>query len=365
MKHYLNWALSLALASALGCGTSGSVGGTGGAVATTDSAGGGSDTGSSTGSGDGTKNKAAIGTTTDSGGKSTVSVDKAAAKEDAQASANKIGAVNNGKDLILWVASTDNDGAKVLEVHIDTVKHPLPATGIPAGDMNSGAWVQYTVAGPAATGAYSSKGTGTIDITTCPTASGVAVVGKLNGVKLESDATAVGPKSYTLEGPFNLVYFGGGGALTCKAPEPKPDASGGSDGGTTVNAGAFKPPAGSTCDANPCDGGTNSSRGCCPYVPCMGTCITACGTTLTSCVQSCATGNPMEIQSCMMGCMDSYFKCQKGCLTSCNVSAGCNTAYSKLVDCENSAIANCGGESEDQTDKCLSEKCCTELKGAF
>lgn len=362
MKHYLNWALCLTVLSASGCGTSGTVGGTGGTAATTDTGSGGSDTAS--GSGDGTKNKAAIGTTTDSGSKSTVSVEKAATKEDAQASANKVGAVNNGKDLILWVASTDNDGAKVLEVHIDTVKYPLPATGIPAGDMNSGAWVQYTVAGAAATGAYSSKGTGTIDISTCPAASGVAVVGKLVGVKVESDATAVGPKSFTLDGPFNLVYFGGGGALTCKAQEPKPDTTGGSDGGT-VNTGAFKPPAGSTCNANPCDDGTNTSRNCCPYVPCMGECITTCGTAMSGCVQSCAMSNPMEIQSCMMGCMDTYFKCHKGCLTTCKVSTGCNTAYTKLVDCENANLEACGGESEDATEKCLTEKCCTELKGAF
>lgn len=363
MKHYLNWALCLAILAASGCGTSGTVGGTGGTGATTDTAGG-SDTGTSTGSGDSTKNKAAIGTTTDSGTKSNVSVDKSASKEDAQASANKIGAVNNGKDLILWVASTDNDGAKVLEVHIDTTKHPLPATGIPAGDMNSGAWVQYTVAGTAATGAYSSKGTGTIDVSTCPVASGVAVVGKLNGVKVESDATAVGPKSFTLDGPFNLVYFGGGGALTCKAEEPKPDAIG-TDSNGKVETGAFKPPAGSTCNANPCDDGSNATRGCCPYVPCMGTCITTCTTTMSTCAQNCGMGNPMEVPTCLMGCMDTYFKCHKSCLTSCNVSATCNTAYTKLVDCENANIDVCGGESEDATEKCLTEKCCTELKAAF
>lgn len=358
MNRTLPWALALALLSAA-CGTS-TVTSSGGGVAAD---GGGSDSAGGS-AGDSSKNKATIGTTSDSGAKSTVSVDKAATKEDTQAASNKLGATSADKQLILWMTSVEADGTKVLEVHIDTDKYPLPASAIPAGDMNSGAWVQYTVAGAAATGAYSSKGTGTIDISTCPTANGVAVVGKLSGVKVESDATAVGPKSFTLDGPFNLVYFGGVGALACKAPEPTPDA-GSTDGGA-VNVGQFKPPAGSTCDANPCDGGSNTTRGCCPYVPCMGDCIGKCATGLNTCVTNCATGNPMEIQGCMTSCIGDYFKCHKSCLTSCNVSGACNAAYGKLVDCEEKNAATCMQEEDEAAqDKCMAEKCCAELKAAF
>ena len=358
MKRTLPWALAVALLSAA-CGTSST--GTGGTAVAADTTSG-ADT--STGTGDSAKNKATIGTTSDSGTKSTVSVEKAATKEDAQAATNKLGATSADKQLILWMTAIEADGTKVLEVHIDTDKFPLPANGIPAGDMNSGAWVQYTVAGAAATGAYSSKGTGTIDISTCPTANGVAVVGKLNGVKVESDATAMGPKSFTLEGPFNLVYFGGVGALACKAPEPKPDA-GSTDGGS-VNVGPFTPPAGSTCDANPCDGGSNTTRNCCPYVPCMGDCITNCATTLNTCVTNCAMGNPMEMQGCMTGCIGDYFKCHKSCLTSCNVSGTCNSAYTKYADCEEKNAATCMQEEDEAAqEKCMAEKCCAELKAAF
>lgn len=353
MRNLLKVAGLLALCALTAtCAASGSSGGGGGGTTT------GTDT-TSSGGGDTTKNKATVTTTGDDNSKGSVDVDKSASKADTEAQTNKVGAANAGSQLVLWITSVSADGnTKVIEVHINTEKYQLPATGIPAGEANSDAWVVYTAAGPAATGVYTSKGTGTIDITSCPAKSGQAVTGKFNGVLADGGgAVAMGPKTMTLDGAFNLVYFGTDGGVQCK-----PASTGGSDAGGSVNVGSLKPPAGSTCDANPCDGGSNTTRNCCPYVPCMEPCMFKCANDMNSCAQGCMS-DPMNAGTCVMNCAKQVMACDQACLTTCKVSASCNTAANAYFDCENKNMDACG-QAEDQ-DKCMAEKCCAELKAAF
>lgn len=347
MQRYMHFALtlSLALATAACAASGGNSGGGGGGGGTYT----GSDTtsGSGTATGDSTKNTAAVGATSDSGQKDNVQVDKAAAKADVEAQTNKIGAMNAGEQLVLWIASTGADGSKVLEVHIDTSKYKLPATGIPVGAVNSDVWVSYTVANATGGGIYQSKGTGTIDINTCPAKSGLAVTGKFNGVKVEAEAAVGGPKSYTLDGTFNLVYFGADASLQCKPVEqPKTDA-----GSTTTPAG--------TCDGTFCDNGANKTRNCCPYMPCIQPCVQECSNSTISCAMGC-----MADQACAEKCVKDAFTCQNACFGKCNVSATCLAAAEKLSQCEDTNAKAC--QSENGTDdKCLAQKCCNEFKATF
>ena len=353
MHRYWTVALTLGIALALSaCGTSNSAGGNAGGADTAAAA----DT--AKGSGDPTKNVAVVVTTSDSGQKANVEVDKAATKADAEAQTGKVGATNAGSQLVLWITSVGSDGSKMLEVHIDTAKYPLPAAGIPVSDVNGDAWVTYTLAGAAATGVYTSKGAGTIDIDSCPTKSGMAVTGKFANVQVEGDAVAMGAKSYTLNGLFNLVYFGTDATVQCKpAEQPKSDTSSGS-----VNVGSLKPPAGSSCDANPCDGGSNTTRNCCPYVPCIEPCFLNCTNSVSSCAQGCAA-DPMNMMACMTQCVKGVVVCENKCLPACNVSATCMTAAQAYFACEDQNGEACSQTQSSET--CVMEKCCSELKAAF
>lgn len=324
-------------------------GGGGGGGGGTDAAsgadgGGGSDAGGST-AGDNTKNTASVNAKDEAGKTTEVKNDKAATKSDA--SGKVLGASNAGDVLTLFVTDGSGSGT-VLVVHIDSKKHPLPAKGIPVGEPATDVYVTYTSAG----GVYNSKSTGTIDIDVCPEKDGVAVVGKFNGVVVHN-VSPVGNKTVTLDGTFNLVYFGGAGALTCKKKE-----TGG--GGGKVDLGSFGKPAASTCDANPCDGGTNDSRTCCPYVPCLNTCFTACVKKVQGCVMGCG----MDM-SCPQKCMAEVFVCQAKCPVTCEVSAVCSSAIEKLNKCEAANASACQGEDEDKSKACLFDKCCAEMKAAF
>lgn len=365
MRTLLHLSAILALAAASACvggGSGGSGGGSGTGTGTgTDSAGSGSgsDTAGS-GGGNNTKNTAAISSTGDNGTKTDVKVDKPASKDDATAKQNANGAINAGKILNLLVTAAGADGnSQVLSIYIDTSKVDVPGSGIAVGKNGDAVYATYVIAGPGGNGTYSSTGKGTIDITTCPDKSGVAVVGKLNGVELGGDAVVGGPKSVTLNGAFNLVYFGGAGELTCKAPASTgggADASGGS-----VNVGSLKP-SGGTCNADPCDGGKNTSRNCCPYVPCMEPCLKKCFDDVSACIQGCAA-DPMNMQACATGCFGKVATCESACLTSCNVSATCKTAAEAYFKCTDGAQNTCASTGGDKS--CVTDKCCTELKAAF
>lgn len=299
-------------------------------------------------------NKASVATTSDSGAKSNVEVDKAASKADAEAQSNKLGAVNADKQLVLWISDVAADGTtQVIEVHVNTDKYPLPSTGIPVGAVNSDAWVTFTVAGPTGSGIYTSTGAGTIDISSCPAKSGEVVTGQFNGVVVAVEAVAMGAKSYTLGGSFNLVYFGLDGSLMCKPS---------SAGGGSVDVSKLQPPAGSTCNANPCDGGSNTTRNCCPYVPCMAPCIYNCSMAVNKCSQDCMA-DPMNMMGCMQKCVGELASCESACLTSCNVSASCKTAAEAYFGCENKNMDACSMSSDQ--DVCLYDKCCAEVKAAF
>jgi len=350
----------LATAACVGGGTSG--GGSSGGSSTTDGGSGGSDSGGAGGggSGDNTKNTAAVTTSGDDGKKSEVKVDKPATKADAEAKTNATGATNAGKVLHLWITSVGSDGSKVISIVIDTAKHKLPVKGLAVGTPPGDVYVSYTLAGAAATGSYSSTGKGTVDIDTCPTAQNQAVVGRFNGVELKGDAVVGGPKGMTLDGPFNLVYFGGAGALECKPAEVKPDVTSGGDGGS-VNTGSLKPPSGSTCNADPCDGGKNLTRNCCPYVPCVEPCMVACSSAVGACVQGCAA-DPMNMEKCALECVAKVTACNNGCLTKCEVSATCKSAAEAYNKCADAAFKTCGSGASDS---CIFDKCCSELKAAF
>lgn len=368
-------AISLLATACVGGGTAGT------STAATSSSSGASSSGASSSSGSGsssssggttgdnTKNTASVKSTDDSGKKEDVKVDAAAKKEDvAGASAAQNGASNAEKELILYVTEGSKTAGKVLTVHIDTAKHQLPKKGIKLGAALSDAWVSYAISSATAVGSYESDGTGTIDIDTCPDKEGLAVVGALHGVKVLGKAVATGPAHFMLDGPFNLVYFGGAGALNCKPPETSSSSgstSGGSSSGGSVELTAFKKPAKATCDANPCDGGSNTSRNCCPYMPCIEKEYTACGQAALPCFFGCT--NPADA-TCPTTCQTKMFACFAAAPEKCDVSAACNAAFGPLMKCQETNSAQCKTISEgddDAADACLFDKCCTEMKAAF
>jgi hypothetical protein len=332
--------LAIALA-APACTTS--TGGGGTYAATTD-AGAGADGSAGGGSGgDSTKNKATIAAKDDDGATTEVKADKPADKGDAEA--KSLGATNADKMLQLYIA--DASGT-LITAFIDTEKHALPAKGIAVGEVNSDVFVTYAGAGAI----LNSKAGGSIDIDVCPTKAGEPVTGRFSAVVVVNEGP-VGPAKLTLDGPFNLVYFGGAGAIACTPP-----ASGGGGGGGKVDVGTLGKPAGASCDANPCDGGNNSTRNCCPYVPCVEPCLVKCANE----AQTCFTGCGFDFD-CPVGCQSKFVACSDACADSCNVDATCKAALGKLNQCEEANDAVCS-DSED-AEVCSFDKCCAEWKAAF
>jgi len=334
------------------------------AAACSSSSSGGSGGGGSTTKGDTTKNTSTVTAKGDTGTSVDMKVEKPVDKGDADT--KTLGASNAGKQLVLYVTKASTTGSSVLNVFIDTEKHPLPATGIPVGAENSDAWVLLTLAG-ATTGTFLSKDKGTIDIDLCPTAQGAALTGKFNGVVVYNPAP-VGDKEFTLDGPFNLVYFGGAGALTCK-----PTTTGGTDAGTSgggadagsgggkSDMGKLAKPAGATCDANPCDGGANTSRNCCPVMPCIAPCYEKCATDSQKCATACRAD-----MGCAMGCVTTVMACLDKCPKDCNASAACENAIKAYNQCGMNNSSACDGTgTEEQDDACIFDKCCAEVKAAF
>ncbi|MCB9739651.1 MAG: hypothetical protein H6747_10310 [Deltaproteobacteria bacterium] len=339
--------LAVVATLAAGCGTTTGGGGgvyAGGSDASSDGSTGGGGGGGGSSTGDATKNSATITAKDESGSSTQVKAEKSADKGDAE---NKIlGASNADKMLQLFV--TDATGT-IVTAFIDTEKHPLPKKGIPVGEPNGEAWVTYAGAGAV----LNSKAGGSIDIDVCPTKAGEPVVGAFKGVVLANEAP-LGPKQLTLDGPFNLVYWGGAGQVACTPPT----TGGGGGGGGSVEMGSLGKPSGASCDANPCDGGSNTSRNCCPYVPCLEPCMTKCVTDAQSCFMGC--GFDFE---CPQGCQAKAVACMGACMTSCNVDATCKGALEKLNTCEAGQEEVCAEASDP--DVCTFDKCCSEWKAAF
>jgi hypothetical protein len=330
---------SMVLLSA--CGTT--AGGGGGTYVATDATGGNDSgsTGGGTTTGDSTRNTATIATKDPSGTTQEVKADKPAAKGDADT--KSLGAANADKLLQLYIA--DANGT-LITAFIDTEKHPLPAKGIPVGEVSTEVYVTYAGAGAVLT----SKAGGSIDIDACPTKGGEPVVGRFNGVVVVNVAP-IGPTQLTLDGPFNLVYWGGAGVIACTPPTTN-------TGGGKVEMGSLGKPAGASCDANPCDGGSNTTRGCCPYVPCIEPCVLKCATEAQSCFLGC--GFDFE---CPTACQGKAVACNLACETSCNVSATCKDALGKLNSCEEAQDAVCGEANDPDT--CTFDACCPQWKAAF
>lgn len=344
------------LVSVGGCAASTSPNAAGAGVSTDAAGDAGSGTAGSGGSGGSpTQHSASVTAQADNGSSQQVSVSQPAQQADVEASVNKVGAVSVGSQLVLWMADVGADGsAKVLEIHIDTAKNPLPASNIAVGKVDADVWVSYTVSGPSGAGIYLSSGKGTIDVTTCPSKGGTAAVGKLNSVVVSAEGGAVGPSSVTLNGTFSLAFFGQDGDLTCK-----PSQTG---GGGSVDTGGLKPSAASTCNADPCDGGSNTTRNCCPYVPCMSPCIATCADTVNGCVQGCMA-DPFNAMACVQQCFKQLVTCETACLDKCNVSASCKVAANAYFGCQDKNADACM-QAED-SDACIDDKCCGELKAAF
>ncbi len=259
--------------------------------------------------------------------------------------AKQLGAMATDKILTLYIS----DATSLITITIDTDKYPLPATGIKAGATGSGAEVVYV----GVAGSFSSDGTGgTIDVSNCPSdANNTVTVGTLKDVVV-SGVTATGAGKLTLNGTFNLVYFGGYGNLKCTAPAVKEDA------GSTTDTG---PTTGGSCGYTQC---TDPTKNCCPYGACLAPCVQDCAMTVMTCMQNCAM-NPMDT-ACPTNCLADEVTCDDACMTKCNVSAACKTAYSVLSACTQKAdSAGCGAKEGEAKDTCEIDACCVEFKAAF
>jgi hypothetical protein len=331
---------SFALVTA--CTSSAGNGGGVAATGTTDTTSSGADTSTAS-----DKNKATISAKDDSGKSDPVSVDKTASKADSQASGStKIGAMNAGKQLVLYVASSTS----FLEVHVNTEKFPLPMNGIPLGAPNSDAWATYSLVGPTTAAILNSKDTGTLDITGCPDKEGAAAVGKLNGVVVVNEAP-IGPKTVTLDGTFHLVYFGGAGELACTVTPPVTDKDAGSTDTSLAKGG--------TCAFQLCDGDPKSTRHCCKYFPCMDPCTLQCGLDAQKCVQACSPSDPM----CAMTCGSNIGTCIDACFSKCGVDAECKQNYGAVEQCKQDKGVQC--EGGDVACPATIDACCDAYKAAF
>ena len=355
--------VAAAVAALAACGSNST--GTGGGVAPADTSGGGGVDGGGQATGDSTKNKADLSLTPDGAAAEVIKGEKPASKDDA--TAKTWGATNADAMVNMFITEAGAAGSKVITIFVDSSKNPLPATGIPVGDVDSAAWVTYTVATTALTGTFISKDKGTIDVSPCP-AEGKALVGTLKGVVLyDPNPVPLGPKSITLDGTFNLVFFGGGGAVKCKEIPKDVDAgstgTGDKDAGATAAKSPFAPPAGSTCKTDPCDGGTNTTRMCCPAADCIYSCTYACAGEVEKCTQAC---NPTDFQ-CAIGCVGKLVECTDGCPDKCGATADCKTKLAALNKCsqDNEDKCSADGMSEEQEDICYADACCAELTAAF
>lgn len=353
MKYLIPLAL-VGLVGLSACGSStGSGGGGGGTYVPTGSqdTGSGLDSASSTGGQDNAKNKAAIEAKDDSGKADTVKVDKPASKDEAggQDASKKLGAMNAGKQLVLFVSTATS----YMEVHVNTEKYPLPMNGIPVGEPASDAWVTYTVVSPTGAAILNSKDKGTIDISACPDKSGVAAVGKLNGVVVYNDPNSpFSPKNATLTGSFNLVYFGGAGEIACTVTPPVATQ----DAGSTESHLAK----GSNCNFQMCDGDPKNQRHCCKYIPCLDPCMVKCVTDTLACTQACT--DPMDF-GCQMACQDKIATCSNACFTSCGVDQACKSGLEAVGQCSDQKQVQCeGGWFECGA---LVDACCDQVKAAF
>ncbi len=345
--------LALAGLACLGACTSNTGAGGGGTYVPTGSqdSTSGLDAASGTGSQDNSKNKAAIEAKDDSGKAASVSVDKAASKDDTSGAdaSKKVGAISAGKQLVLFVSTATS----YMEVHVNTEKYPLPMNGIPVGEPSSDAWVTYTVVSPTSAAILNSKDKGTIDISVCPDKSGVAAVGKLNGVVVyNSPDSPFSPKNATLTGSFNLVYFGGAGDLMCtvKPVETPKDA-----GSTTSHLAK-----GSSCNFQMCDGDPKNQRHCCKYIPCLEPCMLKCTSDAFACMQACT--DPMDI-GCQMACQTQIASCVEGCFTSCGVDQACKNGMEAVNKCSEEKQVECSGGWFECS--ALVDACCDQVKAAF
>ncbi len=326
--------LAAALLTAPACGSS-----TGGGSTGTVDAG---PTGSTTG--DKSTNSGAV-TAKGSDGKSTSVNASAAASSGSTSGTQKLGAMATDKILTLYIS----DASSLITITIDTDKNPLPATGIKAGDASSGAFVTYV----GTAGSFTSDGSaGTIDVSNCPSdANNTVTVGKLDGVVV-SGVAATGQASLTLDGTFNLVYFGGYGNLKCTAPVVATADASSTDVGST---------AGGTCGYQVC---ADNSKNCCPYLPCLTQCQLDCANTANNCTIACAS-NPADM-NCPMKCATDASTCFDGCFGKCNVTDSCKTVGNAFFTCSNKADqASCAGKTDNDKLSCEVDACCAEAKAAF
>ena len=165
---------------------------------------------------------------------------------------------------------------------------------------------------------------GSIVLSTCPSAVGEQAVGKFKDVVLKS---AFGGPDRTINGTFDLAVYSKVGDLFCEENL--------SNNGSQNNNGG-----GSCSDYSVCD----STKGsCCPYAPCIGSCEQKCVLS-----PDCLGVDPIACVTCLESCLDS-----------CEVSAECKTDAIALNLCTEEA--NCQGDSLS----CEKENCCSEIQKAW
>ncbi len=327
--------LAVAILAVPACGSSTNSGGGSGATGTTN--------------GDKATNSGSVTAKSADGSSTSVSANAPASQSSAAGSggAKQLGAMATDKILVLYIS----DATSLITITVDTDKNPLPASGIKVGDASSGAFVTYT----GTAGAFTSDGSaGTLDITSCPAdANNTVTVGKLNGVVVTGASATGGAGSITLDGTFNLVYFGGYGTLKCTAPA----TSSGSDAGTTDVAST----AGGTCGYQICG---DTTKNCCPYMPCLQPCFLKCSMDLNTCITGCMS-NPTDM-NCPLNCSSAADTCMTACLGSCKVSDSCKTAAQAFNTCAGSADqAACANKQDNDKTTCEVDQCCTQAKAAF
>jgi hypothetical protein len=94
----------------------------------------------------------------------------------------------------------------------------------------------------------------------------------------------------------------------------------------------------------------------------MSPCIATCAGTVNSCIQGCMA-DPFNAMPCVQQCFKQLVTCENDCLDACNVSPSCKAAAGAYFSCQDKNTDAC--MQVDDSDACIDDKCCSELKAAF
>ena len=241
------------------------------------------------------------------------------------------GAVYAGRVLSLFFLSSTGTSWTFI---VDTENKQIPGT-LPVEESDGDVHGTLTELGTGGVPQiFTTDGTGTLRIDTCPKAMGQQVEGAF--VNIGFTEAGSGAKR-TLNGSFTLEVRSSTGELNCKAEAAEGEGEG--EGAEGEGEGA------PTCDHEIC---ADTSANCCPYMECMAQCILTCAMTDMTCMS-----NPANCYACITGCWDG----------TCNVSAQCKTAATALDACEQDN--GCDTLADEESEACSRAHCCDELKAAY